>query len=235
MLDRSRLRIDASRAGQALLSTIGLSNLQEGQPMVADIENGVGVIRPSTGAADSIFAGFSIFNERVIPSVATKVERLTAVGTTLTLSKSPNATSFFLKTTGGTVLAYNVGVAAGQYSVTNNVVTLNAAQSGNTIDAVYQYNLTVNEAIALFGTGLIGPSAVDQFKSVDVVTKGEIFTDQFDHTVDWATLITEASGTVLKARANGLVSINGNGAIIRDARVIHAPSADLPFLGISII
>lgn len=234
MLDRSRLRIDRSRAGQALLSTIGLANLQEGQPMTADIENGIGVVRPSTGAADSIFAGFSIFNERVIPSVATKVERVTAVDTTLTLSKTPNTTTFFVKTLAGLVVVYNAGVAAGQYSVTGNVITLNAAQTGLTFDVSYPYNLTVNEALSLFGTGIIGPSAVDQFKSVDLITGGEIFTDQFDPTVDWSALITEASTTVLKARANGLVSINGNGAIIRDARVIHVPSADLPFLGISI-
>ena len=93
MLDRSRTRIERSFPGK-LLSTLVASNLSEdGMAMIAVRENNDGVYRPSNGTADTIFAGFSFFEEKIFPTAEVKGELVTAVTTTLTLSRTPQASS----------------------------------------------------------------------------------------------------------------------------------------------
>ncbi len=87
----------------------------------------------------------------------------------------------------------------------------------------------------LYDTGILSASAVEQLKTVDLITKGDIFTDQYDPAIDWAAIDTDAAGEVLKARANGLISVNGNGAVLYNAFVISVPTPDDPYLGIRII
>ncbi len=235
MLDRLKTRVDRSFAGAKLLSTLTTTQIvSDGQPMIAVREGDDGVYRPSNGTADTIFAGFSMFEERVYGTTATKVEEVTAVGTVATLSKTPNSTTDILcfNMTSSAVLTYTDGAGAtGQFDVDANIITLNAAQSGAKLRVTYKYDISAVEALALYGSPIPGPSAVMQLMSCTLVQAGEIYTDQFDAGVNWAAIDTDASGEVLKARANGLVSVNGNGAIIR-GHVTQVPNVNSPFLGI---
>jgi hypothetical protein len=237
MLDRSKSRFDRTLAGQPLLSTIGLSNLADGIGMIMAIENGGGVLRPGNGNANTLYAGFLNCIERVLPSVAAKVETVTATTTSATLSRAPNSTTDIrvYNLTSGAALTYTAGAgASGQFDVSGTTITLNAAQSGAKLLVTYKYNLTALELTMLYGHGFVGQSAIEALRAVDVVLSGEIYTDCFDASVDWSAIDTDASGEVLKIRANGLVSVNGNGAVIPNSYIIQVPNADSPFLGIRI-
>lgn len=231
MLDRTRTRVERSFPGK-LLSTLVASNLSEdGMAMIAVRENNEGVYRPSNGTADTIFAGFSFFEEKIFPTSEAKVETVTAVATTLTLTRTPQASSLLLKD-GSQVLSVGTpGSNANEYSISGNVVTLHSGQSGKAIFAQYRYDLTAQEALMRFGDAIPGRTSLIMNKSCTIINGGEVFTNQYDTTVDWNAVDLESSAEVLKARANGLVSINGNGAVI-NGHVIQVPNNATPFLGI---
>lgn len=231
MLDRSRTRIERSFPGK-LLSTLVASNLSEdGMAMIAVRENNDGVYRPSNGTADTIFAGFSLFEEKIFPTAEVRVELVTAVTTTLTLSRTPQASSLLLKDDSQVLSVGTPGSNANEYSISGNVVTLHSGQSGKAIFAQYRYDLTAQEALMKFGDAIPGRTSLIMNKAVTIVNGGEVFTNMYDSTVDWNAVDLESSAEVLKARANGLVSINGNGAVI-NGHVIQVPNVNTPFLGI---
>ena len=92
----------------------------------------------------------------------------------------------------------------------------------------YRYNLTVSEARLQFFQRNINNEAGALFGQVGCGHgHGEIFTDQYDATIDWATV---AVGAIHSAAA-GTVSETGGTAL--DARVISVPNVNNPLLGLA--
>ena len=108
------------------------------------------------------------------------------------------------------------------------LLTFNTAEEGEGTTITYRYNLTVAEARLLFFQRNINNEAGALFGQVGVGHgHGEIFTDQFDATVDWRTVVV---GAIHSADA-GALSETGGTAL--DARVISVPNVNNPLLGIA--
>lgn len=119
---------------------------------------------------------------------------------------------------------------AGQVGVddVSGLLAFNVAEAGKTIVVTYRYNLTVAESRLKFFQRNINNEASTLFGQVGVGQgHGEIFTDQFDGTVDWSV------ATGIKSAAGGIVGDQTASGTTLDARVISVPNVNNPLLGIS--
>lgn len=108
------------------------------------------------------------------------------------------------------------------------LLTFNTAEQGEDIVVTYRYNLTVAESRLLFFQRNINNEAGALFGQVGVGHgHGEIFTDQFDATIDWSTVAVGA----IHSAVDGTVSETGGTAL--DARVISVPNVNNPLLGLA--
>jgi len=225
MLDLAKCEIIDSRS-LPLLSTV--LTLEEGVAMVYDMENGKGVIKPSTGASGEIFAGVSQM-KHVTPSQANIVVEtlIPASGPyTVTLAKTPvNAAS---------VNVYIAGVAATQgtvadnvYSVSGNVLTFHSADAGLAIKVLYRYALTAAEAAMIYGGEIIGQTVQDEV-NVTTISTGTIFTDSFVIADTW-----EAGAGPVYLGESGKFTLQSGGTAL-DAVIVGAPSVSNGMLGLSL-
>ncbi len=196
---------------------------REGLVLMREYENGEEVVLPSAGLASEDIVGFSASDndsnddtvrqeQVVVPTVApftVQLDRTTPITGQVSI----------------TGLVLNAGVAAGQFDMNaTGQLTFNTAEAGQTFSVLYRYSLSVAEAKDLFRQRHVNNSAGADFERVSVWGgKGEIQTDQFDASGDYA------SGEVF-AGANGLAAATGN---VKIGNVTHFPSIENPFLGIS--
>lgn len=210
---------------------IGSTVTAEGQALVADTTGGVFGVKPSTGGAGEKFMGVSLAQQLTLLYVPNIESLVQGVANTITLAHTPaagtlrlvNATSTTLQTVG------NPGTTANQYSISGLVITLNAAQVGNTYTATYRFSPTTVEARSIQGDIPAGGAAALTLGSVGVVKQGEIVTTEFDTTVDWT-----AANIVVTLGAGGLFTIGGAGAVT-GAVVVEVPSLTSPYLGLSFV
>ena len=107
------------------------------------------------------------------------------------------------------------------------LLDFDVARAGETIVVTYRYNLTVAESRLKFFQRNINNEASTLFGQVGVgMGHGEIFTDQFDATIEWSTSPVIASG------AGGTLTVGGSGAVL-DGRVISVPNVNNPLLGVA--
>jgi hypothetical protein len=228
---------------EKLVST-GEEITEEGQALVAvlDATTGEETVQVSAGAAATeVFVGWSI-RDNASNSTTSVVEELTipaATPFTLTLANNnivsgdgTGSTAQLYATADGTDLTNVDEGAAGNEEIAINpatgVVTFNTLQAGQALVVQYRYNLTVAEARLKFFQRNINNEASTLFSQVGVgMGHGEIFTDQFDATIDWS-----AAGMDVETGAGGIVTNGGTGAVI-DARVISVPNVNNPLLGLA--
>lgn len=208
--------------------TPGKAIANEGQLLKSVLTQGQETLEPATGADGEVLVGFAI-QRAIRPSTKVVVETLAvdvAAGGTVTLSHS-NLVSGTLRVVkaDGTTLAspadYSVAISTG-------IVTFIAA-TAEAVTFYYVYNLTVNEADVLYKNAPIGSNAASFWGTVTAaVGFGEISTDQYDTTQDYA-----GAGATLVAGAGGVITIGGTGEAIPGARVIKVPTSDDPLLTIA--
>lgn len=230
MLDLSRTRFEATVELQ-VHSQYPIP--AEGVCLQHAMEEGIGKVRPSTGTSNnSKFLGFAFF-QPVIPTESVAVEQLVVPAEEpyeLRLQGAPTAAAdMSASILGGDPLTFNASAGAGQFNVEDNVLTFNAAQAGKPVKIVYRRNLTAMDALGSFGE-TIGTTATALYETVTVIKAGEVYTDQFDTSENWAA----GEELDLRAGANGRVQVGGTGAQIPGV-VVQAPTVDSPFLGIRLI
>jgi hypothetical protein len=214
-----------------------VTNFQEGVALTVIQSNGVSQATiPSAPAATDKFLGVSR-SQWNTPTTSVKVETLTVDPTayTATLSRPLLAATSILVKSGSTVLTTqtNASPASGYVQVTAGSQTLqfNAAQASATVVVTYRFNLTAAEAVALVGNGIPGRSPAEATGVMDVIIRGTVVTDQFDTSVDWSSWANGSN--IVVVGANGLFTLAANAtanAAVPNAKVIQAPTADLPFL-----
>jgi hypothetical protein len=215
----------------------GASTIFEGQVLVNSVQNGVAAVLQSSGANTDVWAGVA-FNVWQVGTTAKYVDVITVPSGspyTATLSNtpvSPSTTMSAVTLDGSTsVLAYNSGVASGQFSVSGNVITFNSAQAGNVYYVTYTYTLSTQQAISYYGDGFVlkrSPSSITN--TTGVIRAGLVYTDQYDASVNWyaPNILT------IKTGANGLFTIGGSGTSLTWCTVFEAPTNSFPFLGLYI-
>jgi hypothetical protein len=214
---------------------------EEGVLLQATIDAATGseVVSMATNDASLVIAGFAI-RDNADNATAAEVENLGAVPAGLLMNLSNNnivstadtgLTTNIQVSADGTplTLANTGGAASGVVGVnpTTGALDFHVDELGQTIVATYTYNLTVAEARLKFFQRNINNEASTLFGSVGVGQgHGEVFTDQFDATVDWSV----AAQIVHSGDAGTITNVGGT---LIDARVISVPNVNNPLLGLS--
>lgn len=201
----------------------GAAVTAEGQALIRVTAAPAQGVTPSLGAANEIFAGFSLLGVSAAPLpalYASKVESFTVPGSGIVaLAKTPVAGQL-------AVFDNTAGAAVATPTVVGNTVT--TLTVGNTVTVTYKYALSVIEARALQGDVQPGGYAGSYVGQVGVAKRGVIYTDQFDAAVNWA------AATSIKLAAGGQVTnqSGATGVVLTGAYVVSTPSQEVPYLGL---
>jgi hypothetical protein len=192
------------------------------------LENGQEHVKPAVGDAGEIFVGFS-WMHNVMPSVLSKVELVVVPKVapfTFQLSRQNIISGQISGSNKGTF--YEEGTVAAHIfdcEESTGILTFDPSDAEKRIEMVYKYSPSVLEAKANYADADININPAFAFLgSIGCILTGEIFTDQFDASVDWSAKRGEVYlGTGL---------LTGSGATKLGAHVTHVPTADNPFLGV---
>jgi hypothetical protein len=234
MLDNSRsrwLNID-SDAGQPLYSLA--PRLEEGMALTGIFENGLfaATITPTPTIAQTPFLGFC-FSWYETPTSQILTETYTVPATspyTVPLGSTPlnPTTGILVKTASGTKVNYNAAGGSGNYTVSGNTLTFDAAQAGQVFTATYGGNITVAQAIQLVGDGYIGTTRPsDVTGTIGLIRQGVIYTSNFNPGVDYSD-----PSIVLRVGPNGIVDPSYTAGPVIPGYVKELPSAEVPYLGL---
>jgi hypothetical protein len=226
-----------------VLSSYGPIN-DNGLVMQAVYENGRRKCRPSNGAANSIFEGFSkgvvgsgppstIPFAEIIKTNSAGVARLSfplSAAGILTVIPGDGYGNAPLSPTASPTTAPADGTHY-QLAADNQTITVQAVNSD--LFVVYKYSPTTENARWIYGDFIPGNQAHNQFGRIGVVFNGIVVTDMFDPAVNWASVTDASDANRLRGGANGLVTVGGNGCLI-PGKVVSIPTPDLPFLAIAV-
>lgn len=223
---------------------------QEGMALTfGGYEEGRRKIRASAGVDDTEFVGISIGPRFDAPTRMTKIEVLTAVSdggsaAKVVLARPPiTGTIYGAKSSTGWGTGTSLAEITGGGSPTNVQLKINGSNAyelllhadllGTSIFVVYEYTPSVLEARAKFGEKLPGMLPNVAYGSIGVLTSGEVWTDMYDHAINWAAIDTVGSGEFLKAGANGRFTVSGSGQSLAGlVSVLEIPTVDQPYLGL---
>lgn len=193
----------------------------EGLALVRQADAQADGVLPSTGQDTDIFVGFALAGTSAAPfaeAMTNKVEKF-VVGTTgvVTLARTPVT---------GQVAVFDdtTKLPVASPTVSGNRVT--GLTAGDEVTITYKFQLTVEEARALFGDVESGGYSGDYIGQIGVAKRGQIFTAEIDASVNWA-----AATEVRLAAGGQLTDQTGAGLPIR-ATIIAVPNVEYPFLGL---
>lgn len=234
MINFSFSRFDRSTTRSTAPSTVIVA---EGSALVVDstINNGVA---PSQGAAGELFSGISISQQLSLyafPQIDSVV--VAANGTFSTTFTALSGTIRVVDLTQGPDTALAVVASApttAQYmpvSGSSTQYSTNTANAGHTLQIFYRFAPTAAQSNGLQGTVLPGGDSGALINTVGVVIAGDVYTSEYDTSADWL-----ATGNLtVRLGANGLFTTSGTGVIVPNCRVVARPTANDPFLGLSIL
>lgn len=197
--------------------------------------NGLENAALTEGTGSEVIIGFSENNNLVIgQEIVTETVVVPASG--IVSLKNANVVD-------STVWAYNATDAAAlapipsgnpttsQFllSAVQGQVTLNTGLAGKTVQFRYKYNMTAIQQEMKYGGRPVNMRSNTDVGTITVIRGfGEIYTDQYDTTVDFS------AATALYATANGIITTTASGnTVIPGARVVSVPSASDSFLGLT--
>jgi hypothetical protein len=204
----------------------------EGQVVVTTQGATSAGVLPATGTNTDIFLGFAFAGTSAAPfneAYYNKVEQFTVPTTGIvTLSLTPVSGQVFVldNTTGATPTPTVTGA------------NVSGLTSGDEVTITYKYALTVIQARALFGDIQPGGYVGNYVNQIGVITRGTVWTSEFDASKNWAAAGGSSSTQIVMA-ANGQLTLGTPGAsgaaplAVPNAIVIGVPGQDVPFLGIT--
>jgi len=203
----------------------------EGQALIGVYTAGVFGVKPSTGAANEVFAGVSL-SRPISPTHMPVVERLTVPASgVVALKAAPVAGSARIANAASNAVFTQVAgapAAATEVKVDATAsLTFQAAIAGTVVIATYLRDLTVAQSLMVQGNQDIGGPAGAYFGQVGLIVRGDVYTDQFDTTADWSNPVD------LRLGANGKFTIGGTGTKV-PGYVLATPVEGAAFLGIHI-
>lgn len=205
---------------------------QEGRALVGVLTAGAYGVKFAAGSGTEQFVGISFNTPAILTRIPLMVDLTQSAGNTLTLPQTPvSGTLRIQNLSTGTVLSAGVATNANEYSVSGTTVTMNAGTTGIKFRVWLAYVPTVAQAVALFGNTQPGGQAGLALGQVGTITRGDVYTTEFDTTSDWVT------GGTVKLGANGLFTLSGSGTSLTNVRIISVPSigAGVPALGLQLL
>lgn len=211
-----------------------VSNIVEGSPLVAVVEDGIGKVSLGTGTDTEVFEGVA-FAGYVRPSSAPKMEtfEVKASALVVSLEKKPEGDVMVYLDGIKATVAKTGNAAAGTvvFSAADNTLTFAVADAGKEAKVLYVAPLSLAEARALTGDGYAGGFILSELGgTIGVIHQGQVSTSEYDVTSDW----TKASNSI-KVNADGKFAIDGTGASVSNARILMAPGVDSAFLVLQLL
>ena len=228
----------SSRIGRPLSS--GTVVEQEGLIMVHRLEDGIEKAHiAATVAATDIAIGWSQTADSQ-PDRTSFVEDVTVPNAPATLEvdlRNQNLVVGRVRavTSAGVALTIDPvfagATAAGTVKVDHPTgrMKFEATQAGDTIAVTYLYDITLVESKQKFGERFVNNRGLHAEHGFIELANGlgELWTDQFDASLDWT------AGTAITLGNAGQITQGGVGPVL-DAIVIHAPNVDNAYLGIRV-
>lgn len=207
----------------------------EGCALVGSMTAGVFGVKPATGAGfpTERLAGVAI-NNPIQPLSLPFIETVTvSAAGLLVLSNTPIGGSIFVTNAAGTqITSVGSNPTSGQYmadGVLANALDTNVSNAGQSFTVSYRYSPTVMQAMMLQGNVLPGGPAGAYLGQVGLITRGDVFTSEFDTSANWSTAVgvTLAANGVFTATATAANAIDG-------VQIIQLPTVGSAYLGLSI-
>ena len=214
-----------NKSAQADIVT-GASFKEEGVAAVFSREdNGQVKIKPSTGAAGEVFAGFTV-ERNVPPEFLPQVETHVASTDGTQLFRNPIVGQ--LGVTGADVEAGPTASEAGKVAIENGKVSYHADDIADGVEFTFTYHFTatIEDARALGGDSWYVNLASAETNRIGYIKGGEIGTTLFDATADWS----DPSVMHPSLGANGMLTVGGSGTKLTNLVIKQAPNAGSPFL-----
>ncbi len=207
----------------------------EGAALAGAFSGGAYGVQNTTGTND-VFAGVSI-NNPIQVLTAPFIEQLTVPADgVVQLSYTPIGGSMsVVDANTNAVLSLTATAAASaltanqyQADATNPAaIDLNTSNSGRVINVAYRYAPTVLQSMNLQGMVLPGGPAGAFLGQIGVITRGDVFTSEFDTSANWGAAV----GVTLEA--NGLFGAATTLAnAIKGAQLIQVPTVGSAYLGV---
>lgn len=229
MLELSLTRI---RHSKDLPVTADTLVQEEGIPLVQVMQNGTETAAVSGYTGAKVFLGFS-YSETMRPGTKAEVIEFTisSTNTDVTLRSAPITGQInVVNTADNTAFTSNASPATGKYQLDGAVVKFAAEDAGKKVKIQYRYvpsqqELKFNDRVPFtFNT------APEQYGRIGCILAGEVFTDQFDASINWEAPTT---GHVLVAGDNGRVSMAASSSGVEiPAIIIQVPNVNCPYLGL---
>lgn len=208
----------------------------EGLCMISIIETGEERVKASANGSSDKYIGFS-YGEVLSPVTKSYVETVVVPsGSPYTVTLKHNnlvASNIFAydNTNTQALTEGNPATTANNYSVVDatGIMTFHSGQAGASVTVTYRYSPTAQELIMEDTLTITTQKATDVLGQIGLAMGGEIYTDQYDAAVNWATSTTPEVGNA------GIVTEGGSSAAIPNCTVIHVPTASNPFLGLRIL
>ena len=242
MLDLQRCNLLNSRIDEANVAS-GSTVSQEGKILVAALgSDGEEYVTESAGLANTeLFAGISYsctLSPTQFPNVETgTVPAVAAYTVQLVKTNLVNLQiRVYAATTGelsNDTTVHPTTPDASKFSVnyTTGLVYFNAAQLSEAVTIYYQYQPTTLEATTRWFQANINVNSAASFNQVGVIKPPfVIYTSQYDASINWATATGIKTGV-----AGQFENQTGSGAVLGNARVVHAPDTDNVYLGIEML
>lgn len=199
----------------------GLNLTEEGIALVAVKQGNETVVRPSTGAANEVFAGFSLTRNSPPATFPWCGEGAVPGTLNLQLPRIPMASQILVKLNGAaaTIVA-NAPANAGEVRLVGDVLTFHSDDEGANYTIQMQYEPTVSEARTIIGDAPIGGIAAGQMDQIGVITRGDVATTLFDASADFAGVMHPTLG------ADGRLTVGGAGTELKGVQIISAPTSE---------
>lgn len=244
MLSRTYSRWDRFYNIDAIKSAPFVTN---GQVVQQQMEGGFKKGRPSNATTDTFFLGVSFGIYKGIGPTVTKIETVQigaaangvasgilskpAVGD-ITVYKGMDYTGTAMSPTASNA----VPSGATDYDLGDDMrtITVDDQNANSTLFVVYGYSPTEIDRRFLYEGGgdyYPGNDAPLVYGQVGVITEGIVYTDQFNPAVNWNSV---APSTPILGGANGKFTIGGSGCVCTGVKVHAVPTADVPFLGLTL-
>ena len=229
MLNLQKCKIDHS---ENIPIITGATVAQEGIPLTGLLEDGIEKVKPLVGDTADKFVGVS-YGETSVPTIKSFVyDAVIPAASPYTIQLPKNnlvATQIAIREGTGYATAFTEDtIATTKFSCVDatGVVTFHVDDAGKSVRITFRYNPTAQELL-MEDSFSFSPSGFATIGSCGVITKGVVFTDQFDASKNWlaATGVESAAGLFTDQTGSGNVELT-------NVKIVSIPTVDDPFLGL---
>lgn len=213
---------------------------EEGLLLCRTLEDGIEkVTLLASPTTDDQVVGYSVLGD-ALPQWTSEVEQIVVPTTTTFVEVDLRNNNLILNmvravVVGGTALTIDYTYAGApapgtvKVDIANGKLKFDAAQSGDTVDVTYRYELTLSQAKQKFGERFFNNFGLHaEFGQLEIgAGLAELWTDAFDSSLDYS------AGAPLYLGANGIITTTPGGPAL-NAVVIGIPNSDNPRLGVRI-